>query len=581
MTEEKITSDQFADPSTALRHGSGQGSVQSLRQRAEEVLRQQPEELREMPPGDIQHLIHELQVHQIELEMQNDELRRTQRELEASRDRYSDLYDFAPVGYFTLSEKGLILEANLTVATMLGVERGRLVKQPLSRFIASEDQDIYYFHRRKLFETQAPQVCEMRMGTKDGAQFWARIEATVTVDSEGQAVCRATMSDITERKQLEAQLRQAQKMEAIGTLAAGISHDFNNLLTPMGGFADLLLQKAREGSKEHEYLHQIKVAAQRAATLTGQLRLFTRQVRGERRPVQLNSVVEETRDLLERSIPKEITIELNLESNLWAVEADPSQLSEVLVNLCLNARDAMPEGGTLTLETRNVTLDEEYARMVLEARPGRYVHLSVSDTGCGMSSKVQARLFEPFFTTKGMAEGTGLGLAMVYGIVKGHEGFVQVYSQEGRGSTFHVYLPAMERAVEERGVEELELPTGTETILVVDDEEGLRKLGQAVLEPCGYRVLIAEDGAQALEVYQAHPEEVALVVLDVIMPRMNGLECMRRLREMDPDVKVLISTGYTARDLAQELVAEGALGVVEKPFRIQDFATAVRAAIDG
>jgi nitrogen-specific signal transduction histidine kinase/ActR/RegA family two-component response regulator len=389
------------------------------------------------------------------------------------------------------------------------------------------------------------------------------------------------MSDITERKQLEAQLRQAQKMEAIGTLAAGISHDFNNLLTPMGGFADLLLQKAREGSKEHEYLHQIKVAAQRAATLTGQLRLFTRQVRGERRPVQLNSVVEETRDLLERSIPKEITIELNLESNLWAVEADPSQLSEVLVNLCLNARDAMPEGGTLTLETRNVTLDEEYARMVLEARPGRYVHLSVSDTGCGMSSKVQARLFEPFFTTKGMAEGTGLGLAMVYGIVKGHEGFVQVYSQEGRGSTFHVYLPAMERAVEERGVEELELPTGTETILVVDDEEGLRKLGQAVLEPCGYRVLIAEDGAQALEVYQAHPEEVALVVLDVIMPRMNGLECMRRLREMDPDVKVLISTGYTARDLAQELVAEGALGVVEKPFRIQDFATAVRAAIDG
>jgi two-component system cell cycle sensor histidine kinase/response regulator CckA len=570
---ENAHSDKFADTST--------GSVQSLRRRAEEVLRQQPEELREMPPEDMQDLIHELRVHRIELEMQNEELRRTQRELELARDRYLALYDFAPVGYFTVSEKGLILRANLTATTMLGVERGRLIKQPLSAFILSEDQDIYYFHRRKLFETQAPQVCEMRMVTKDGSQFWARIEATVTVDGEGQAVCRATMSDITERKQLEAQLRQMQKMEAIGQLAAGICHDFNNLLTPMGGFADLLLWKAPEGSKEQRYLHQIKVAAQRAAALTGQLLLFTRQARGERHPVQLNKVVEETRHLLERSIPKEITIELDLESELWAVEADSSQMSQVLMNLCVNARDAMPEGGSLTLETRNVTLDEEYARLVLEARPGRYVRLSVSDTGCGMSLEVQARLFEPFFTTKGMGEGTGLGLAMVYGIVKGHEGFIQVYSEEGRGSTFHVYLPAIEVAVEERGVEELEWPTGTETILVVDDEDGVRALGQAVLEDCGYSVLIAEDGVHALEVYQARGGEVALVVLDVIMPRMSGLECLRRLREMDPDVKVLISTGYTARGLAQELVGKGALGVVRKPFRIQDFATAVRAAIDG
>jgi len=322
------------------------------------------------------------------------------------------------------------------------------------------------------------------------------------------------------------------------------------------------------------------MAAQRAADLTGRLLLFTRQARGERRPVQLNSVVEETRDLLERPLPKEITIELHLASELWAVEADPSQLSQVLMNLGVNACDAMPDGGTLTLETRNTTLDEEYARMVLEAQPGRYVRLSVSDTGCGMSAEVQDRLFEPFFTTKEVGEGTGLGLSVVYGIVKGHDGFINVYSEVGRGSTFHVYLPVVEGAVEEREVEGLDLPSGTETILVVDDEEGLRALGQAVLERCGYTVLMAEDGLQALEVYQARQEEIALVVLDVIMPQMDGLECLRRLREMDPQVKVLISTGYTARDLAQELMAEGALGVVEKPFRIQDFATAVRAAID-
>jgi two-component system cell cycle sensor histidine kinase/response regulator CckA len=577
----------------------------ALRQRAEEVLQRQPEKLREMPPEDIQHLIHELQVHQIELEMQNEELHRTQRELEASRDRYSDLYDFAPVGYFTLSEKGLILEANLTSATMLRAERGRLIKRPLTRFIASEDQDIYYFHRKQLFETQAPQVCELRMVRKDGSQFWARMEAIVAQartetldsardklgrsartersqsDSESDTpVCRVTVSDITERKELEAQLRHVQKMESIGRLAAGIAHDFNNLLTPIGGFAELLLGKAPEGSKQHEYLRQIKVAARRAADLTGQLRLFTRQMRGERRSVQLNSLVEETCDLLAHSISKKIVIGLRLEPELWVVGADPSQLSQVLMNLGVNARDAMPDGGTLTLETRNVTLDEDYARMALEAQPGRYVRLSVSDTGCGMSPEVQARLFEPFFTTKEMAEGTGLGLAMVYGIVKGHDGFIQVYSEEGRGSTFHVYLPAMEGALEERKVEEWDLPTGTETILVVDDEEGVLALGQAALEPCGYTVLMAEDGVQALEVYQTHREEIALVVLDVIMPQMSGLECLRRLREMDPQVKVLISTGYTARDLAQELVAEGALGVVGKPFQVQDFATAVRGAID-
>jgi len=385
---------------------------------------------------------------------------------------------------------------------------------------------------------------------------------------------------IKELKRTQAQLLQAQKMEAIGQLAGGIAHDFNNLLTPMGGFAELLLGKAPEGSKQQKYLRQIKIAAKRAADLTGQLLLFTRQQEGKRHSVQLNSVVEETRDLLEHSIPKEITIELRLASELWAVEADPSQISQVLMNLCLNACDAMPDGGTLTLETRNVTLDEEWAQTIIGARPGRYVRLSVSDAGCGMSPEVQARLFEPFFTTKEVGQGTGLGLSVVYGIVKGHGGFINVYSQEGRGSTFHVYLPAIEEAVEKREVEGLELPTGTETILVVDDEEAVWALGQSVLESCGYSVLMAEDGLQALEVYRAHQGEIGLVVLDVVMPRMGGMECLRRLREMNPSVKVLISTGYMADGLVQELVAEGALGVVEKPFRIRDFAVAVRAALD-
>jgi two-component system cell cycle sensor histidine kinase/response regulator CckA len=683
-----------------------------LRRRAEEKARAEAADvnLEALSPEAARQLLHELRVHQIQLEMQNEELRRAQGELEASWARVFDLYDLAPVGYLTLSEQGLILEANLTAAKLLGVERSRLARQPVTRFIVREDQDIYYLHRKQLFETQEPQVCEMRMVRKGGSQFWARVEATAAQDGEsGAPVCRAvvsgitarkqaeealresewklkeaqrlgrighwefdlgtqqvrwsdmvfalyerdpklgppsaeeeaayyspedaervhnsarhtietgepykldvrvrlpggrhadvvatgvpvmdahgriirllgTVQDVTERKQLEAQLLQLQKMEAIGQLAGGIAHDFNNLLTPIGGFAELLLWKAPEGSKEQEYLRQIKVAAERAAALTRQLRLFARQAGGERRPTQLNDVVEETRDLLERSIPKEIAIALRLEPELWTVEADPSQISQVLMNLGLNARDAMPEGGTLTLETRNVTLEEGYARALQGAQPGRYVCLSVADTGCGMSPEVQARLFEPFFTTKEVGKGTGLGLAVVYGIVKGHGGFIHVYSGVGRGSTFHVYLPAIEGVAEGRAIERLELPTGTETILLVDDEEGLRALGRRVLEDCGYAVLTAENGVQALEVYQAQRGEIALVVLDVIMPQMGGQKCLRRLRELDAQVKVLISTGYTADSTAQALVAEGALGVVEKPFRIRDFAVAVRAAIDG
>jgi PAS domain S-box-containing protein len=510
------------------------------------------------------------------------ERKRAEEALRESEEKYRLHFEHVSDVIYSIDPDFRILSVSPSVERILGYRPEELIGKPFQdlNLLTEEYLETAFSDAKRVLAGERISSSVYEFIAKDGTNKFGEVSSAPLVRDGKVAAVISVARDITERKQLETQLRQVQKLESIGQLASGIAHDFNNLLTPIGGFAELLLRKASKGSKEQKHLRQIKIAAQRATALTSQLRLFTRQEEGELRPLQLNSVVEETCALLEHSIPKEITIELSLESELWAVEADSSQISQVLMNLCVNARDAMPNGGTLTLETRNMTLDEEYARTVLTAQPGRYVCLSVSDTGCGMSPEVQARLFEPFFTTKEPGKGTGLGLAVVYGIVKGHGGFINVYSEKGRRSTFRIYLPPIESAMEEREVEEWKLPTGTETILLVDDEEAVRALGQSVLERCGYTVLTAENGIRALEVYQAHQEEIALMVLDVGMPQMGGQECLRRLQELDPQVKVLISTGYTAKGLAQELVAEGALGVVEKPFPPQDFAAVVRRVLD-
>jgi two-component system cell cycle sensor histidine kinase/response regulator CckA len=511
------------------------------------------------------------------------ERRRLERRTEERRLYLESVLACAPDAIVTMDAQHRILEWNPGAERLFGYTLEEAVGRNVDELVTGSDPHTFGeatgFTRRVLAGESISPTETVRY-RKDGTPVNVIVSGSPIWIGDELIGVVVVYTDITERKQLEAQLRQAQKMEAIGQLSGGIAHDFNNLLTTIGGFAELMLRKTPEGNQQHRDLRQIKIAAERAADLTRQLRLFTRQEEGERRPVQLNSVVEETHDLLERSISKGITIQLQLEPDLWAVEADPSQMSQVLMNLCVNAWDAMPDGGTLTLETRNMTLDEEGAQAILAARPGRYVCLSVSDTGCGMSPEVQARLFEPFFTTKDPGKGTGLGLAVVYGIVKGHGGFINVYSEEGKGSTFRIYLPVIELAVEERRVEVLELPTGTGTILLVDDEEAIRKLGERILKQCGYTVLEAENGVQALEVYQAHRGEIALVVLDMVMPEMGGRECLRRLRELDPKVKVLISTGYTVNGSVRELMSEGALGVVDKPFNIKDLASMVWAALD-
>jgi two-component system cell cycle sensor histidine kinase/response regulator CckA len=542
-------------------------------------------------------------VHQVELEMQNDELRRTQGELELARDRYQDLYDFAPVGYVTVSETGLILEANLTAATLLGVGRGHLVGRPLTRSIAREDQDVYYHHRKRLFETQEPQACEMRMVRGDGSQFWARIEATAARDSDGQAVCRATMSDITDRKRAERALWEAnerleemllelketqermmhqERLAAVGQLAAGIAHDFRNLLTTIILYTNMALGRPALPPELTQDLETVIDEAQKAADLVQQILDFSSRAMIERRPLNLASLTDGVLDVLRRTIPENVRLSLE-GTGTYVVKADPKRIEQVLMNLATNARDAMPGSGELRFELSRVkgAVEDTLSLGGAGTAEREWVCLAISDTGTGMTEEVQAHLFEPFFTTKGVDKGTGLGLAQVYGIVRQHEGHIGVETELGRGTTFRVYLPAYEGEVEETEAKEpSDPPQGQgETILLVEDNEALREVGRSSLESLDYRVLTAENGHEALAIYEAEGG-ADLVVTDVVMPEMGGAELMRALTRSDPNLKAVGITGYAVKDIAEELRAAGFLDVIHKPFGVEDLARVIRRVLD-
>jgi two-component system, cell cycle sensor histidine kinase and response regulator CckA len=387
--------------------------------------------------------------------------------------------------------------------------------------------------------------------------------------------------DVTEQRALEAQLRQVQKMDAIGHLAGGIAHDFNNLLTGILGNVSLALSTMPEHDSHRELIAAAENATLRAAELVRKLLGFSRRTLLRLEVVHLNTVVAETLGIIRPALHPGIELVLRDAADLWTVRADPSQLSQVLLNLSLNARDAMPERGVLSLSTQNVTVTPEQAQRQVQARAGEFVLLRVEDTGCGIPAEVLPRIFEPFFTTKEPGKGTGLGLAMVAGIVGQHQGWVECHSVANEGTRFDVYLPRHVRSsVTVPAPVTPAAPTrGDETILLVDDEPLVRNLGKLILERSGYRVLIAEDGLAALEVYQQRKEEIALVILDLTMPRLSGAETLDRLVAVDPEVKVVFSSGYSA-DLAPVARPGQACGFVGKPYRPEDLAKAVRNAID-
>src|SRR6185295_16146179 len=382
-------------------------------------------------------------------------------------------------------------------------------------------------------------------------------------------------------------LQQSQKMEAIGTLAGGVAHDFNNLLTVIIGNTDLAFKKSPETDPVRPRLLEIDKAAKRAAVLTRQLLAFSRQQQMERRNSKLNDVIAEIMKLLNRIIGADVEVNVRAGSNLSVISADPAQIEQVVMNLAVNARDAMPEGGQLTIETSNVTLDENYQRHYPYAQPGKYVELQVSDTGSGMDEGTKARIFEPFFTTKQVGKGTGLGLSMAYGIIKQHDGHINVYSEPGHGTTFKIYLPVSESAVEEiEVIAEREVVGGAETILLAEDDEGLRHLARNVLVGLGYTVLLAKDGEEAVQVYTENSERIKLLLLDVMMPRMGGPEAYERMRQIGGNIPLIFMTGYSSDFVKSRFVKQNisieALGadVIQKPYNIDGLGRKIREVLD-
>ena len=559
-----------------------------LRRLAEATLELSADEavdLSTFSPEEIKSLIHELRVHQVELNMQNEELRRVQRELETARDRYSHLYDFAPVGYFTISEKGIVTESNLTAATLLGMERSFLIGKPFSSFILVEDQDVFYLHRNQLMDSKKPQSCRLRMVKKDKSVFYANLECIVIEEGDGAPRhIRVVVIDITEQKELENQLRQAQKMEAIGTLAGGIAHDFNNILAAVIGFTELAMDEAEKGTPLAEDLEEVLIGGQRAKLLVQQILSFSRKTPGKVAPLYVGALVKGVLKLLRSTIPADIEIGTAMHPEKDpCVMGDEVQIHQIILNLCTNAAHAMEaNGGKLTLGVDTVTLGDGKTVTLANLPPGKYVKLSVTDTGSGISPENVERIFEPYFSTKEPGRGTGMGLAVVTGIVTAHKGHILVMSKPQKGTTFTVFLPLHEKPVcVPDGTSWEALPGGTEHIFFIDDEMPIVKLSKMTLEKLGYRVTTSTGSAQALETFRMAPGTFDLVMTDMTMPIMTGDRLAAELIKIRPDIPVIICTGYS-RKMSKELAAKmGIKAFAYKPLDKAELAMTVRKVLDG
>jgi two-component system cell cycle sensor histidine kinase/response regulator CckA len=499
------------------------------------------------------------------------DLKQAEEALEAERRRLYSVLDGLPAFVCLLAPDYSIRFANRFFRDRFGDPGGRLCYEVLGKY-KEPCEECQTFH---VFETTSPKEWEWK--AFDGRTY--QVYDYPFSDVDGLPLVLELGIDITEHKRLEAQLQQAQKMEAIGTLAGGIAHDFNNVLMAIQGHTSLVLLHTETNHPYFEHLRGIEDMVQKGADLTRQLLGFARGGKYEVKPTDLNQLVEKSCDMFGRT-KKEINVHTKYQEEVWPVEVDQAQIEQVLLNLYVNAWQAMPNGGDLYVETAHVVLDEDYARPY-GVDPGRYVKISVTDTGVGMDKATQQRIFDPFFTTKEMGRGTGLGLASAYGIVQNHGGIINVYSEVGKGATFTIYLPASEKEipVEETRLAD-EILRGTETILLVDDEDEVLGVGEKMLKEMGYEVFVARSGKDAIKIYGKQRDEICLVILDMIMPEMGGGETYDRMKETNPNVKVLLSSGYSIDGQAAEILKRGCDGFIQKPFSVKELSREVREILD-
>lgn len=490
--------------------------------------------------------------------------KKAEKAVRSSESQFRALFKNALDAVLISDDHGVYIDANPAACELMGMSYDDLIGHKLSDFT----------ERVPKAENPQTELQLLEAGATSGVFPLGRPDGTIVeVDStmtENFLPSRhlSMLRDVTERRKLEEQLRQSQRLESVGMLAGGIAHDFNNLLTVITGYADLALTRLDESDPLAVYVQAINKAADRATSLTSQLLAFSRKQVLQPKILDLNSVVTQIEQMLGRLVGEDMELRASLATELGRVKADPGQIEQVIINLAVNARDAMPTGGKITIETANVYLDEEYARQHIGVRPGRYVMLAVSDNGHGMTAETQKSIFSPFFSTKPIGKGTGLGLATVYGIVKQSSGNIWVYSEVGVGSSFKVYLPLVEGEVDESpaAVAQPEVRTGTETILLAEDEEMVRNLASHSLKLFGYQVLNAASAGEAMAIAEEHEGPIHLLVTDVVMPRMNGKELAERIGILRPDIPVLFMSGYTDQSIVHHGVLDEGIAFIGKPF---------------
>jgi PAS domain S-box-containing protein len=507
--------------------------------------------------------------------------------LQESEERYRNILDNIQESYFEMNLAGDFTFFNDSLTRITGYSHDELMGMNNREYTSKETAKKMYTVFNQVYRTGEPsKINDYEIFIKNGETRTLELSTNLMKDQDDQPIgFMGIARDVTERlnadkerKQLEEQLHQAKKMETIGTLAGGIAHDFNNLLQGIQGRASLMLMGSDSSHPHVEHLSGIIKYVEGGANLTRQLLGFARIGKYEVKTTNLNELIKNHNQMFGRT-KKEITIREKYEENLWTTEVDRRQIEQVLMNLYINALQAMPGGGDLYVQTENIIIDENYIKPYI-IKLGKYIKVSITDTGVGMDKQTQKRIFDPFFTTKEMGRGTGLGLASVYGIVKNHDGFINVYSEKGEGTTFNFYLPASDRKIiDEKELAE-DILKGFETVLLVDDEDMIIEVGKPILEQIGYNVLIATGGKEALDIYEKNKQEIDIVILDMIMPGIGGGETYDRLKELNPQIKVLLSSGYSINGQATKILERGCDGFIQKPFNVMDLSSKIRGILD-